>query len=108
MASRPSPGPERPSPYGSARDLPSYQELSQQIQGGKLLTRFIACDQRQKLIEIEEQVNRLTRVVDDFYDRLGERNWIFHDMLNVDKVEQLLAETADPESAEKRLVEMWS
>ena len=29
-------------PYGSARDLPSYLEMDRQIQGGKLLTRFIA------------------------------------------------------------------
>ncbi|MBI4936110.1 MAG: hypothetical protein HY828_19720 [Actinobacteria bacterium] len=107
MSSRSSSGSSRPSPYGSAKDLPSYVELSQQIQGGKLLTRFVARGQRQKLIEIEEQMKRLTRVVDDFYDRLGERNWIFHDMLSVDKIEQLLAETADPKSAETRLVELY-
>ena len=27
-----------PSPYGSARDLPSYQEMARQLQGGKLLS----------------------------------------------------------------------
>lgn len=96
-----------PTPYGSAKDLPSYQELSQQIQGGKLLTLFIARDQRKKLIEIEEQIERLTGVVDDFYDRLGSRNWIFHDMLSLDKVERLLAETADAESAEQRLIDVY-
>lgn len=107
MSSSPSPRSNKPSPYGSAKDLPSYQELSQQIQGGKLLTLFIARDQRKKLIEVEEQTDRLTRVVDDFYDRLGERNWVFHDMLSVDKIEQLLAETTDSASAEERLVEMY-
>lgn len=94
-------------PYGSAKDLPSYQELSQQVQSGKLLTLFIARDQREKLIEIDEQIERLARIVDDFYFRLGSRNWIFHDMLSVDKIEELLAETTDAESAEKRLIELY-
>lgn len=105
--SSPPTGPTRPKAYGSARDLPSYRELSQQIQGGKLLTLFIARDQRKTIIEIEEQVDRLTRIVDDFYERLGSRNWIFHDLLNVDEIERLLADTADAESAEARLIELY-
>lgn len=105
--SNPPNGSERSTPYGSARDLPSYQELSRQIEGGKLLTLFIARDQRKKLIQLEKQVQRLVRIVDDFYDRLGSRNWIFHDMLSVDKVEQLLAETHDAASAEIRLIELY-
>lgn len=107
MRSYPSTGSRKPTTYGSARDLPSYQELSQQIQGGKLLTLVIAREQRKKLIEVEEQVERLTRIVDDFYDRLGARNWIFHDLLHVDEIERLLAETADAESAEARLIELY-
>src|SRR5680860_672366 len=101
-SSRPT-GSGKPTPYGSAKDLPSYHQLSQQIQGGKLLTLLIARDQRKKLIEIEEQVERLTRIVDDFYERFGSRNWIFHDMLSVDKVERILAETTDAKSAEECL-----
>lgn len=100
-------GPNKPVAYGSAKDLPSHQELSRQIQGAKLLTLFIARDQREKLVEIETQPDRLTRVVDDFYKRLGPRNWIFHDLLNVDKIEQLLAETKDAEYAEQRLIELY-
>jgi hypothetical protein len=107
MSSSPPAGSIRPTAYGSARDLPTYRELSQQIQGGKLLTRFIARDQREKIIEIEAQVDRLARVVDDFYKRLGSRNWIFHDQLNVDEIERLLAETVDAESAEERLIELY-
>jgi ASC-1-like (ASCH) protein len=107
MSANPPTGSRRPATYGSAKDLPSYQELSQQIQGGKLLTLVIARDQRKKLIEIEEQIERLTRIVDDFYERLGSRNWIFHDLLSVNKVEQLLAETTDAETAEERLIELY-
>lgn len=107
MLSGPPTGPTKPTAYGSARDLPSYRELLQQIEGGKLLTLFIARDQRKKIVEIEEQVDRLTRIVDHFYERLGSRNWIFHDLLNVDEIERLLAETADAESAEARLIELY-
>lgn len=107
MASNTTNSSNRPAPYGSAKDLPSYQELFQLIQGGKLLTRFIARDQRKTLIEVQQQVERLTRVVDDFYGRLGQRNWIYHDLLSVDKIEQLLAETVDARSAEERLIEMY-
>lgn len=107
MNTNPPDSSNKPLVYGSARDLPSYQEMSQLIRGAKLLTRVIARDQRSKLLEIEEQMERLTRVVDDFYDRLGSRNWIFHDTLSVDKIEQLLAETADAESAEKRLIDLY-
>ncbi|MBI5949695.1 MAG: hypothetical protein HY875_16275 [Chloroflexi bacterium] len=107
MVAKPPKGPNNPSAYGSAADLPSYRELAQQIQGLKLLTRLFARRQRREILEVERQMKRLTRVVDDFYERLGPRNWIFHDMLSVDRVEQLLAETPDAETAEGRLIEMY-
>jgi hypothetical protein len=97
----------RLAPYGSAKDLPSFQETSKLVQSGKLLTLVVARDQRQKILEIEQGLNRLANVVDDFYGRLGTRNWIFHDQLNVDKVEALLAETRDPAAAEERLIEIY-
>ena len=95
MAGKSPKGPNKPSAYGSAADLPSYRELTQEIQGFKLLTLFIARGQREEILVVERQMKRLTRVVDDFYERLGPRNWIFHDMLSVDSIEQLLAETSD-------------
>ncbi len=107
MAGRSPKGPNKPSPYGSAADLPSYRELAQQIQGFKLVTLFFGRRQRAEILEVERQMKRLTRVVDDFYERLGPRNWIFHDMLSVDRIEQLLAETPDAETAEERLIEMY-
>ncbi|MBK7127030.1 MAG: hypothetical protein IPH65_14120 [Dehalococcoidia bacterium] len=107
MAGKSPKGPNKPSAYGSAADLPSYRELTQEIQGFKLLTLFIARGQREEILVVERQMKRLTRVVDDFYERLGPRNWIFHDMLSVDSIEQLLAETSDAESAEERLIEMY-
>ena len=94
-------------PYGSARDLPSYQELARQIQGGKLLTRFVARKQRSEFLEIERQLNHLVAVVDRFYDRLGPLNWIFHELLPITDVEAILDRTTTPEEAEQELIEIY-
>ena len=101
------PSKRRLSPYGSAGDLPSYQEMAHQIQGGKLLTRFIARNQRSGLLEIERQLNHLVAVVDRFYDRLGPLNWIFHELLPVSNVEAILDQTTTPEEAEQGLIEIY-
>ena len=97
----------RQSPYGSARDLPSYQEMARLIEGGKLLTRVIARDQRSRLLEVEQQLNHLVAVVDSFYVRLGPRNWIFHESLNISAVEAILDHTSTCEEAEQRFIELY-
>ncbi len=107
MSKRPEAESNRHSPYGSAKDLPSYQELAQQLHDANVLRRFIAREQRQQILDLQRQLERLTRVVDDFYERLGSRNWIFHDSLSVDKVEMLLADALDPESAERELIALY-
>jgi hypothetical protein len=68
-------------PYGSAADIPSIADMLHKIEGGKLLTRFIARDQRAQLIELERQVREHVEVIDRFYAVLGPRNWIVHDEL---------------------------
>ena len=94
-------------PYGSVRDLPSFRELEQQLSAMKLLTYFIGRRQRHKLIEIERDMERLATTVDNFYERLGPRHWIFHDSLNVSTVDEVLNQTADAASAEARLIEVY-
>ena len=94
-------------PYGSASDLPSHQELSCQIQGLKLLTRFIARNQHSELLQLEQKLTHLVAVVDHFYDRLGPRNWIFHDSVNISAVEAILEHTTTSEEAEQRFIETY-
>jgi hypothetical protein len=79
--------------------------MLQQIQGMKLLTRFIARNQRATVIELEKQIEDLTNVVDRFYKLLGPRHWIFHDALNVEKVKALL--TLDADEAEQGFIELY-
>lgn len=57
-------------PYGSAGDIPSIADMLQKIEGGKFLTRFIARDQRAKLLELEQQVREHVAVIDP---RLGQQ-----------------------------------
>jgi hypothetical protein len=69
-------GMARHEPYGSAADIPSIADMPQKIEGGKLLTRFIARDQRAKLVELEQQVREHIAVIDHFSAGLEPRNWM--------------------------------
>ena len=46
-------------------------------------------------------------IVDRFYDRLGPRNWIFHDSVNISAVEAILEHTTTSEEAEQRFIEIY-
>jgi hypothetical protein len=63
--------------YGSAADLPSIIDLREQVTGAKLLTRFIGRKYRTTFVAIETQLAALVQLVDDFYDLLGPRHWVF-------------------------------
>jgi hypothetical protein len=91
-------------PYRSAIDLPSFAELQEQLRGMKLLTRIVAREERAKVVELEAQLHRMAGIVDRFYDLLGQRNWVFHDDLNLERIAALVGEEATAESAEQGLV----
>lgn len=95
----------RPDPYGSALDLPSVAETLEQIRGGKLLTRVIARHLRPELIRLERSVRELAAVVDEFYGVLGDRHWIFHDNLNVERIRAILR--LDAGQIERALIAMY-
>lgn len=95
----------QPEPYRSARDLPSVAEMLEQMRGMKALTLFVGRKHRKGILELERQVEELVSVVDRFYELLGDRHWIFHDRLNVEKVKALL--DLPPDEAEKGLIEMY-
>ncbi len=100
-------GDRPPGPYRSARDLPSFVELEEQIRGGKALTRVIGRKLRPQLLEIEAQLDRLAAIVDAFYALLGERTWVFHDSLHVENVAAIVESGVDAAEAERRLVELY-
>lgn len=93
-----------PPGYQSALDLPSFVELLQQLRGAKLLTRVIGRAQRQKFLEVERQVLAMAATIDRFYDLLGERHWIFHDDLHMDRMAALVEAEASAEELERRFI----
>ena len=50
------------------------------------------------------EMDRITTTVEKFYSTLGSRNWVFHDMMNLDVIEEILADNPAPEEAETRLI----
>ena len=100
--------PQRNKPYGSAGDLPSFKEIAEQLQGLKIWANLILSPkQRKEMKALEAHRNSMVSVVDSFYELLGERNWLFHDKLRLDKIEQIIKEETDVETAEKRIVEIY-
>ena len=93
--------------YGTAYDLPSVRETQKLLRGLKFWTLFIARDRRKEIVQAEQEVERIADVMDRFYERLGPRNWIFHDTLSLSGVESFLNETEEPEDSERRLVELY-
>lgn len=92
--------------YRSALDLPRVREMLEQIHGLRLLTRFIGREQRPKLDALENQVRSLAKRVDQFYELLGARHWIFHETLPTEAVDRLLRLPVD--EAERALIALYS
>jgi len=95
-----------PIPYGSAGDLPSIVEMRDQLRGLKALTLFVSRQQRSHLVELETQLNKMVRIVDDFYALLGPRHWVFPSNQSVDHIEGLIS--ADAEDAERQLIALYT
>lgn len=65
-----------------------------------------SAETRDRMNATEAQIHRLTTMVDDFYELLGPRNWVFSGDLSLGEVEKII-DTADPVVAEQRLIEYY-
>src|ERR1700741_2604088 len=90
--------------YETAMDMPSFMDLMEKLQAAKLLTLFIAQDKRPTLLDLEQQLKSYVATVDSFYDRLGDRHWILHN-LNLESVADLLAADISTDELERRFIE---
>jgi hypothetical protein len=86
----------------SARDLPTVAELLGQLAALKLLTTFVARDQRGQIQEMERELNDLVNLVDRFYDLLGKGHWVFHESMDVEAIKLITAQMSD--AAESALI----
>ncbi len=94
--------------YNSAHDLPSFVELSQQLNGLKLLRFLLPKNQRDQLKQLEVQIKEIGDTVDGFYQLLGDRHWIFHDLLNLEKVRAILTHNNGIDDAERQFIALYS
>jgi hypothetical protein len=94
--------------YESAHDLPSFVELSKQLKGLKLLRFLLPKNQRSELKKLEAQLKEMGDTVDDFYKLLGDRHWIFHDQLNLEKVRTILMHNKGVEDAERQFIALYN
>ena len=74
--------------------------MTKYLAGLKPLSGLLAPDQLPDLEKTEREIERIVSVVDRFYALLGERNWIFHDHLNLAAIEELVDQPAERAEAD--------
>ncbi|WP_405771933.1 hypothetical protein OG539_43065 [Actinacidiphila glaucinigra] len=90
--------------YESARDLPSFLELDQQLK----VLRLLGKTGRKQAALIKRQMRELADTVDAFCQLLGDKHWIFHDQLSLTAVRDILdAADGDADRAEQLLIEHY-
>lgn len=94
--------------YETARDLPSFKEMELQLKGMKVLKFLLPADQKNVPKEVEQKLNELAQLIDDFYETFGDKHWIFHDMLNVNLVRSAIDDSDGLDDAEKKIIAMHS
>lgn len=90
--------------YQSARDLPSFVQLAEQIEMIKALD---PTGERTDWQRLETQVVDLAAVIDRFYEVFGPRNWVYHELLSVEKVRAILDAGTSVEDAEQALMTLY-
>ncbi|WP_220209221.1 hypothetical protein [Reticulibacter mediterranei] len=83
-------------------------ELSKQLNALKPLRFLLPKDQRGELEKLEAQLKQMVDTVDDFYKLLGDRHWIFHDLLNMEKVRAIIQHNAGAEDAERQFIALYN
>ncbi|MFB7674470.1 hypothetical protein ACFC26_23960 [Kitasatospora purpeofusca] len=94
--------------YRSARDLPSFMAIAQQLKVLQATRWLIPADKRPDLAALQQKADFVADTVDGFYSLLGPRNWIFHDSMSVDFTAQLLSTASGPEDAESQLISYYN
>lgn len=108
IAQRPGAGATKPAPatgYPSARDLPTFKKLTDDLQSAKLLSG-LQPSIRPQLKELETKLNELVSSVDGFYALIGDRNWVFHETLSSTLFQPALA-AKDPDALEAAVIAQY-
>ena len=82
-------------------------EMTELLRFARIAGWFMGAEMRRKVADVREEVAKLVRDVDRFYELLGPRNWVYFDFINLTAVERILA-SQDADEAERRLEEHLS
>lgn len=91
--------------HESIGDLPTFKKLRREASAlGALGWLLGNGDARKTARGINDELDVIVSLVDDFYRLLGDRNWVFSETLNLDRMRKVVAQPT-PEEAERELVE---
>ncbi len=96
---------ENPSKHESVNNFSSIKELRRSALGLEWLGRLLRNDKvRKSARKVREELDCLVLLVDNFYRLLGDRNWVFSDALNLERMRAVVGKPT-PEEAEQELIE---
>lgn len=80
-------------------------DLKQKTKALRMANLFARSTEVEKQVKaIEDELTRITGIVERFYKTLGERHWVFSDALNLDRIDEILNE-GSPEKSETALID---
>lgn len=80
-------------------------DLKQKTKALRMANLFVRSTEVEKQVKaIEDELTRITGIVERFYKTLGERHWVFSDALNLDRIDEILNE-GSPEKSETALID---
>ena len=91
--------------YPSAWDVPQFKEMKVQMSAMTLLLVFRP-SLRKQLSGLKKEMHRIVGAVDRFYELVGDRHWVFHGSLNLERLVTAL-DTGSGEEVEKNLIEQY-
>ncbi|TFC00520.1 hypothetical protein [Cryobacterium mannosilyticum] len=91
--------------YPSAWDVPQFKEMRVQMRAMTLLL-VIRPSLRKQLAELKKEMHRIVGSVDRFYELVGDRHWVFHGSLNLERLVTAL-DTGSCDEVEKELIEQY-
>jgi len=91
--------------YPSAWDVPQFKEMRVQMRAMALLL-VIRPSLRKELTKLKQELHRIADSVDCFYELVGDRHWVFHGSLNLERLVTAL-ESGSADEVEKNLIEQY-
>jgi hypothetical protein len=91
--------------YPSAWDVPQFKQFRAQMRAMTLLL-LVRPSLRKELARLKKELHRIVGSVDRFYELVGDRHWVFHGSLNLNRLVTAL-DTGSADEVEKELIKQY-